>query len=108
MAILASGQLQVVPTTIFEVNGTDILNTQTASIEKITFFNENIVEQTAILFVKERFGLSRTIRQFRLLENEGGEYLEPGENLPLEIGDRLEAETTTVDAVNFVVFGSRS
>jgi len=108
MTILASGQLQIVPTTIFEVSGTDILNTQTASIEKITFFNENIVEQTAILFVKERFGLSRTIRQFRLLENEGGEYLEPGENLPLEIGDRLEAETTTADAVNFVIFGLRS
>ena len=108
MTILASGQLKVVPTTIFEVSGADVLDTEKASIEKVTFFNENAAEQTAILFVKERFGSSRKMRQFKLLQNEGGEYLEPGDNLPLEIGDSLEAETTTANAVNFVVFGSRS
>lgn len=90
------------------MGGTDVLNTEKASIEKVTFFNENAAEQTAILFVKERFGSSRKIRQFKLLQNEGGEYLEPSDDLPLEIGDSLEAETTTASAVNFVVFGSRS
>ena len=108
MAILANGQVATSKATIFEVADTDILNTERILIDKVTFFNENIAEQTAILFVKERFGSSRKIRQFKLLQNEGGEYLEPGDNLPLEIGDSLEAETTTASAVNFVVFGSRS
>ena len=108
MTILASGQLAVTKATIFEVKGADVLRTTKANIEKVTFFNENAAEQTAILFVKERFGSSRKIRQFKLLQNEGGEYLEPGDDLPLEIGDSLEAETTTASAVNFVVFGSRS
>ncbi len=108
MTILANGQVATTKTVIFQVTGADVLNAERASIDKITFFNENIAEQTAILFVKERFGSSRKIRQFKLLQNEGGEYLEPGDNLPLEIGDSLEAETTTTNAVNFVVFGSRS
>ena len=108
MTILANGQVTTTKATIFKMADTDVLNTEKASIEKVTFFNENAVEQTAILFVKERFGSSRKIRQFKLLQNEGGEYLEPGDDLPLEIGDSLEAETTTASAVNFVVFGSRS
>ncbi len=108
MAILANGQVATSKATIFEVADTDILNTERILIDKVTFFNENIAEQTAILFVKERFGSSRKIRQFKLLQNEGGEYLEPGDSLSLEIGDSLEAETTTASAVNFVVFGSRS
>ena len=108
MAILANGQVAATKSTIFKVEGADVLNTEKASIEKVTFFNEDVAEQTAILFCKERFGVSRKIRQFKLLQNEGGEYLEPGDNLPLEIGDSLEAETTTVSAVNFIVFGSRS
>lgn len=108
MTILADGQVATTKATIFEVTDTDVLNTERASIEKVTFFNEDVAEQIAILFVKERFGSSRKIRQFKLLQNEGGEYLEPGDNIPLEIGDSLEAETTTDGAVNFVVFGSRS
>ena len=108
MTILANGQVATSKATIFEVADTDVLNTERASIEKVTFFNENAAEQTAILFCKERFGSSRKIRQFKLLQNESGEYLEPGDNLPLENGDRLEAQTTTVSAVNFIVFGSRS
>lgn len=108
MTILANGQVATTRAIIFKVTDADILNTERTLIDKVTFFNENIAEQTAILFVKERFGSSRKIRQFKLLQNEGGEYLEPGDNLPLEIGDSLEAETTTASAVNFVVFGLRS
>ena len=108
MAILANGQIATTKSTIFKVEGADVLNIEKASIEKVTFFNEDAAEQTASLFCKERFGVSRKIRQFKLLQNEGGEYLEPGDDLPLEIGDSLEAETTTASAVNFIVFGSRS
>ena len=108
MTILASGQLETSKSTIFEVNRTDVFTTAGVKVEKVTFFNENPAQQTAILFVKPRFGTSRRVRQFQLLENEGGEYLEPGENLPLENGDTLEAQTTTASAVNFVVYGTRT
>jgi len=108
MTILASGQLEITKSTIFEVDSADVLLTTKVSIEKITFFNTNAAEQTAILSIEKFSGTSRILRQFKLLQNEGGEYLEPGETLPLENGDALEAETTTDSAVNFVVFGTRS
>jgi len=106
MTILTDGQVATVKATIFEVGQTSILPGD-VTIQKITLFNASAVEQTAILYIKERFGTSRKLRQFKLLENEGGEYLEPGETLPLQNGDSLEAETTTAAAVNFVVFGKR-
>lgn len=108
MTILASGQLPVTKATIFEVKGANVLPTEKTTVEKITFFNENALEQTAILSIKIFSGTSRVLRQFKLLQNEGGEYLEPGESLPLDNGDILEAQTTTASAVNFVVFGIRS
>ena len=108
MTILANGQIATIKSTIFEVKDGDVLPTEKVTVEKITFFNENALEQTAILSIKIFSGTSRVIRQFKLLQNEGGEYLEPGESLPLENGDSLEAQTTTASAVNFVVFGSRS
>lgn len=108
MTILADGQVATTKSTIFEVKGADVLPTEKVDVEKITFFNENVLEQTAILSIKAFSGVSRVLRQFKLLQNEGGEYLEPGESLPLENGDILEAKTTTANAVNFVVFGTRS
>ena len=107
MSILANGQVPVAKTTIFEVGDGNIRPVDGARIEKITLFNTNPAQQTAIIFIKERNGTSRQLRQFQLLENEGGEYLEPGEFLPLKNGDVIEAQTTTASAVDFVVFGER-
>ena len=108
MTILADGQLETTQSTIFEVEDPSIRGIGKVTIKKITFFNTNALEQTAILHIKKRNGISRVLRQFKLLLNEGGEYLEPGETLDLDNGDILQAITTTASAVNFVVFGSRS
>ena len=108
MTILADGQVSTTKTVIFEVGDSAVLDTENAVVEKITLFNTSAVEQTASLFIKKGFSVSRQLRQFILLENEGGEYLEPGETLPLEMGDEIEAQTTSAGAVDFVIFGTRS
>ncbi len=108
MTILADGQVSTTKAIIFEVGDSAVLDTTKALIEKIVMFNENATVQTVDLFVKKRFGVSRQVRQFTLQQNAGGEYLEPGESLPIDIGDEIEAQTTTAAAVNFVVFGSLS
>jgi len=108
MSILADGQVSTSKATIFEIGDSAVLNSTKADVEKITLFNTNALAQTALIFVKKRFGVSRQLRQFILQQNEGGEYLEPGEKLTLDIGDVIEAETTTGTAVDFVVFGTLS
>lgn len=107
MTILASGQLEVTQSTIFEADGGDVFDSASFTIEKITFFNINAAAQTAILYLQKQFSTSRKLRQFVLQQNEGGEFLEPGEVLTLENGDQLLAETTTANAVNFAVLGER-
>ncbi len=108
MTILADVQLATTPATIFEANGSPVFGSARFSIEKITFFNPNSITQTVLLFIKERNGIARKVRQFQLKENEGGEYLEPGETLSLENGDQLLAQTTTVNVVDCVVLGKRT
>lgn len=108
MTILADGRIATTDTIILQVSGADVLPTTKVTCERITFFNESAVEQTAILSIKKFSETSRKLRQFKLLQNEGGEYLEPGETLPLDNGDALIAQTTNADAVNFIVFGTRS
>jgi len=107
VAILADGQVDISKATIFEVTGADVLNTTNAIVDKITLFNTNSTKQTALLYIQKFSETSRELRQFQLKQNEGGEYLEPGEMLELENGDVLQAETTTAAAVDFVVFGTR-
>jgi len=100
MSVLAEGQVEIIKTTIFELVGNDVLNTNQAKIEKITMFNTSAVAQTVSLFIN-----SIQLRQFILQQNEGGEYLEPGEFLLIEASDVIEAQTTTELTVDFVVFG---
>ncbi len=106
MTILANGQVATTKSTIFEANDPSSSGDGEVKIEKISFFNTNSTQQTAILFIKKRNSTSIKLRQFVLLENEGGEYLEPGESLPLDNGDIIEAQTTTASAVDFIVFGT--
>lgn len=108
MTILADGQLAITESTIFVADQSDVFDSASFTIEKITLFNTNALAQTAILFLKTRFGTSRELRQFVLQQNEGGEYLEPGEILTIENGDQLLAQTTTASAVNFAVLGERT
>ena len=108
MAILASGQVAATKSTIFEVADADILKTTKADIEKVSLFNTGSGEQTTTLFVTEKNGSSRQLRQFKLKENESGEYIEPGDSLPMEHGDILQAQTSAAGLVDYVVIGTRS
>lgn len=108
MPILSEGQLEITESTIFVADGSDIFGSASFDIKKVTFFNTNALSQTAILFLQKRNLTSRELRQFVLQQNEGGEYLEPGETLTLENGDELLAITTTDSAVNFAIIGKRT
>jgi len=108
MTILSDGQVATTQTTIFEADGSSVFNSASFTIKKITFFNINAAAQTAILYLQKRSRTAGEIRQFVLQQDEGGEYLEPGEVLEIENGDQLLAETTTASAVNFFVDGKRT
>ena len=107
MAILASGQVAATKSTIFEVTDADILDTTEALILKVSIFNTGSSEQTTTLFVKEKNSTSRQLRQFKLKENESGEYIEPGDSLPMDHGDVLQAQTSAAGLVDYVVIGNR-
>lgn len=107
MTILSSGKVETTQSTIFEATGFDILSGDTITVTKITFLNLNSIEQTVILYIKKRSETAMIVGQFKLLEDERGEYLEPGETIILNNGDVFQAETTTEAAVNFVVYGTR-
>lgn len=108
MAILAEGTIPVGRAVVFKVGvdpNTNVINFERLNITKITMFNKVLTQQTIILYVKEKFGVFRKLRQYQLKINESAEYLQGGEVLPLRPGDDLEAETTTAGAVDFVVYG---
>lgn len=107
--ILGDGTLEITPTPIFSLNRGPFLQKKNASVAKITFFNTAATAETAILYIRKANTTPiRELRQFVLQQNEGGEYLEPGEVLDLQNGDELQAETTTASAVNFIVVGERT
>ena len=106
MSILASGQLKVVPTTIFEVAGADVRSFTQVIVEKIEFYNTVAGIQTVGLSIVGFSEPALRMRQFKLSKDEGGEYLEPGEFLELNNGDAIEAESSSDDAVNFIIFGA--
>lgn len=100
MAILALGQVTTQQSDIFKVSEL----AKSAEVEKVVFFSDSPDAQTVILFVKPTFQAARKLRQFKLLESESGEYLEPGEFLPMSSGDSLQASTSG-STLDFVVFG---
>ena len=117
MAILADGRIQTAVTreVIFVIGptddldltfDTDVINFERVTVNKITLFNNIQTIQTVILYVRRKFGNFRKLRQYVLMQNESAEYLSGGEILSLQPGDVLEAETTTADAVDFVVYGT--
>lgn len=115
MAILADGTIPTAREVIFTVGpttsgeltfDTDIINFSKVFVNRITIFNNVLTQQTVILYVKKKFGEFRKLRQYVLKLNESAEYLGGGEFLALQPGDILEGETTTADAVDFVVYGT--
>ena len=108
MTILASGQLKVVPTTILEVTGEDVISFTRTIVSKVAFYNTQAGIQTVRLSIVEFSKSALATRQFKLQKDESGEYLEAGEFFELKHGDSIEAEATSDDVVNFIVFGVRA
>jgi len=109
MAILADGTIPATEAAVYIVTGTDfrtdIVDFTRVDINKITMFNNIQTQQTIILSVRKKDGELRKLQQYVLKKDESAEYLDGGEILPLEVGDEIDAITTTADAVDFVVYG---
>jgi len=108
MAILASGQLKVVPTTIFEVSGTDVIAFTRAIVKKVAFFNNDSMMHNVRITAVRLSGPSTTLEQFELKKDGGVEFLTSGEPMELERGDVLKADATADDVVDFCIFGVRA
>jgi len=108
MAILAEGRLLNVENPIFDTEPafpTSVLSFTKINIEKITIFNPSSTPQTVKIFVQRQDSDFRQVRQFVLEENQNGEYLDPGDRLPLLVGDTINGLATDSDIVEFVVYG---
>ena len=73
-------------------------------LKEVFFFNENTTEETLILYLLRAGGTARKIYQAKLAPNESVHW-GSSEQITLESGDELQAETTTASKVNFVLGG---
>ena len=109
MAILANGTIPATEEPVYIVTGTDfrtdVIDFERVTINKITMFNNIQTQQTIILSIKKKDGEPRKLHQYILKRDESAAYLDGGELLPLEVDDEIVAQTTTADAVDFVIYG---
>lgn len=98
---LADGQLATSKTTIYTVPDLSY-----ACIEFASFFNTNAASQTILLYVKRSGGTSRVIGRVVLAQNEHAWLVDQAiSSLRLSAGDIIEAQTTTAEAVDFLICG---
>ncbi len=107
MTILASGQLKVVPTTIFKVGGADVVPFTRAIVRKCAFFNTDAMMHTVRISVTKFSGQSRALEQFDIKKEGSADYLKIGGVLELDNGDVIQANATADDVVDFAVIGVR-
>lgn len=106
MTILAEGQVAATKETILLVDISPIFPDNKVECQNITFFNAGVSIQTVILFIKKKGSISREVHQFKLKQNETGEFLAGGHVLSLDDGDEIEASASSADNVNFLITGA--
>ena len=74
-------------------------------VKRISFFNTNSVEQTIIIWVQRSGGTARKWRQYVLAQNESADLLEGGDALHLSEGDKIRAQSTTNNVVDYFITG---
>jgi hypothetical protein len=97
--VLGEGQLPTTKGTLYTVPVG-----KTTYVKRISFFNDNAAAQTIIVYIKPG-AASRKWRRYVLEQNEAVDLLDHGDALILEAGDLIEAQTTTVSAVDYVLMG---
>lgn len=95
--LLAEGQVAVSVGAIYTVPGST-----TAYVNRVVFFNTNAATQTLLVYV-DGSGTNRTQYRITLAQNESAVI---DDNITLEAGDLIEAETTTGSAVHYTVHGA--
>ena len=99
-ASLADGTLATSKTTIYTVPADAVVWPRFLSI-----FNTSAIEQTILIYLKRSGSSSRTLRRYVRAQFENALVFDKDDNLALSPGDVIEAETTTVSVVEFVLSG---
>lgn len=95
---LADGQLPTSKGTLYTVPAST-----SSYVKNIHLFNTSSTEQTILLYLNVS-GTSRLFRRIVLAENESSDVLD-SEAFLLEPEDLIEALTTTVSVVDYVIMG---
>jgi hypothetical protein len=97
---LADGTLATSKTTIYTVPADTVVWPRFLSI-----FNTSVTAQTVLVYLKRSGSSSRTLRRYSLDQYENALVFDKDDNLCLSAGDEIEAETTTVGVVEYVLSG---
>ncbi len=76
-----------------------------AMIRSATFYNDNTIIQTLNIYVTRNGGTRRQIYKVILDSKESFDLVVSGEVMCLSGGDALDADTTTVSSVSYVITG---
>lgn len=94
---IADGTLPTSQTAIYTVPGaTDLY------LKQLFLFNKNAADQTILVYLNIG-GTARLWRRLVLALNESADLLEHGETVTLPAGAKIEAMTTTLNAVDYVI-----
>ena len=97
---LAAGSVATTWGTIYGPSGVK------AVIKSIDCFNNNAATQTLELRITRSGGSARNWKRATLAQNEYVTFISDGETLVLSDGDVLQAQTTTVSAVDYTITGA--
>lgn len=97
---IADGQVANAQGAIYTVPAVTI-----AYVKQVTLYNTNAAAQTITIWLTRSGGTARKIRRFIIAQHESIDLLDDGDTLELSTGDKIEAQTTTATAVDYVVMG---
>lgn len=97
--VLSDGFLAIAQAAIYTVPASTV-----AYVKQLYLFNVNAATQTVILYLNTS-GTARRWKTLTLALNESADIFEDGESTTLQVGDTIEAVTTTASAVAYTTTG---
>lgn len=97
--VLGDGFLPTAKAAIYTVPAAAV-----AYVKQLFLFNENATPQVVDLWLNTN-GTSRRWKRLSLNQNYSADILEEGESIQLQVGDTIEAATTTAAAVPYTLTG---
>jgi hypothetical protein len=96
-ALLKDGQLSANKQALYAVSA------QSATVKYATFFNKSSTQQTVVVYIRRVGNPSRIWHRSVLDQNQKFEFCG---SLELQNGDAIEGETTSLNAIDFIISGT--